>query len=205
MNATATVEVGTDPFDRVAEAVESVKERLARAARALNGAGVEFAVVGGNAVAAWVGSVDTSAVRNTIDVDILLDRNKFNGARKAMEEAGFVYRRSAMISGKGHIDMFLDGPQAKAREAVHVLLANEKVSESDPVAAPAVSESTDLAGYRVIALEALVRMKLVSFRDKDRMHLRDLAYVGLIDSTWTNKYPSELRSRLQKILDDPEG
>ena len=37
-------------------------------------------------------------------------------------------------------------------------------------------------GFDLVPLEDLVRMKLTSFRDKDRMHLRDLASVGLVDS-----------------------
>lgn len=51
----------------------------------------------------------------------------------------------------------------------------------------------------------LVCMKLISFRDKDRMHLRDLLAVGLIDASWLTRFPTELASRLQVILDDPEG
>ena len=48
-------------------------------------------------------------------------------------------------------------------------------------------------------------MKLTSFRDKDRMHLRDLLDVGLIDETWRDKLPPELAARLQELLDNPEG
>ena len=49
------------------------------------------------------------------------------------------------------------------------------------------------------------RMKLISFRDKDRMHLRDLIAVGLVDEAWLGRFPVELARRLQAILDDPEG
>jgi hypothetical protein len=48
-------------------------------------------------------------------------------------------------------------------------------------------------------------MKLTSYRDKDRMHLRDLIDVGLLDATWPAKFPPELGARLQAILDDPDG
>jgi len=54
-------------------AVEKVRQRLLRAASALERAGVAYAVAGGNAVAAWVSRVDESAVRNTQDVDHVLD------------------------------------------------------------------------------------------------------------------------------------
>jgi hypothetical protein len=48
-------------------------------------------------------------------------------------------------------------------------------------------------------------MKLNSFRDKDRVHIRDMISVGLIDATWPSRLPSQLGNRLQQLLDDPEG
>ncbi len=55
------------------------------------------------------------------------------------------------------------------------------------------------------SLDALVRMKLTSFRDKDRVHLRDLIGVGLVDADWVARVPAPLGDRLQSVLDDPEG
>jgi hypothetical protein len=63
----------------------------------------------------------------------------------------------------------------------------------------------DPAGFRVIELEGLVRMKLTSHRDKDRMHIRDWIAAGLLDATWLPRLPPELAARLQQILDTPEG
>jgi hypothetical protein len=51
----------------------------------------------------------------------------------------------------------------------------------------------------------LVRMKLIAFRLKDRVHLLDLIGVGLIDASWPARFPPELGSRLQELLDNPEG
>lgn len=48
-------------------------------------------------------------------------------------------------------------------------------------------------------------MKLTSFRDKDRVHLRDLMDVGLVDASWLQQVPTALRARLQELLDNPEG
>ena len=59
--------------------------------------------------------------------------------------------------------------------------------------------------FRVLGLRALVQIKLTAFRDKDRVHLHNLAGVGLIDQTWLQHYPPELASRLQTILDTPNG
>jgi len=48
-------------------------------------------------------------------------------------------------------------------------------------------------------------MKLTSFRDKDRTHLRDMIEVGLIDATWVARFPPPLAERLQLLLDTPGG
>ncbi len=186
-------------WDRMIRAVEKVRERLHRATAALEQAGVLYAVIGGNAVAAWVARVDEAAVRNTQDVDILLRRADLPAARAALEKAGFLYRHAAGI------DMFLDGPDAKARDAVHVLFEREKVRNEYVLPTPDVAESEIAKSYRVLKLEALVRMKLTSFRDKDRTHLRDMLDVGLIDASWLPRLPPELAPRLQELLDTPEG
>ena len=61
-------------WQRMSDAVAKVRARLLHAAACLREAGVPYAVVGGNAVAAWVSRVDEAAVRNTRDVDIRLRR-----------------------------------------------------------------------------------------------------------------------------------
>jgi hypothetical protein len=186
-------------WERMIRAVEKVRERLRRAAAALDEAGVPYAVAGGNAVAAWVSRIDEAAVRNTQDVDILLRRSDLDAAATALARAGFVRRRVAGI------EMFLDGPDAKARDAVHVVLAGEKVRPDYIAPAPDVSESEQAEFFRLLSLEALVRMKLTSFRDKDRTHLRDLLEVGLLDASWLARLPAELGRRLQILIDSPEG
>ncbi len=186
-------------LDRMVTAVERVRDRLARATAALEAGGVAYAVVGGNAVAAWVATVDPAAVRNTQDVDVLLRRGDLDAAAAALAAAGFVR------ANVGGIDMFLDGPAAGPRDAVHVVIASEKVKDRDAVAAPDVSEAVKPQEFRMIALAALVRMKLTAYRDKDKTHLRDLLDVGLIDATWPARYPPELAERLQLLVDTPEG
>jgi hypothetical protein len=186
-------------WERMSNAVENVRRRLLRAAQALESARVPYAVAGGNAIAAWVSRVDEAAVRNTQDVDIVLRRDDLPVARKALEQVGFVYRHVASI------DMFLDGPDAKARDAVHIVFAAEKVRTDYVTPVPDVSESEATETFRLLSLDALVRMKLTSFRDKDRVHLRDLIDVGLMDASWLERVPTTLRPRLQELLDNPEG
>jgi hypothetical protein len=191
--------LGDFSWERMIRAVEKVRERLLRATAALEKAGVPYAVVGGNAVASWVSRVDEAAVRNTQDVDLLIRRADLDAATAALAAAGFVRRHVAGI------DLFLDGPGAKARDAVHIVFAGEKVRPEYSQSAPDVAEAEPAASYRVLMLEALVRMKLTSFRDKDRTHLRDLLEVGLIDETWCRRLPPELATRLQQLVDTPYG
>lgn len=185
-------------LERMVWAVEKVRDRLLRATRALEAAGVPYAVVGGNAVAAWVADVDPAAVRNTQDVDILLRRADLDRAIAAMSAAGFLYRHVKSI------DMFLDGAGAKARDAVHVVFAREKIRVSDPLPAPDVDDCESSERFRLLKLDALVRMKLTSFRRKDQVHLLDMLDVGLIDQSWVEKLPAELAPRLQELLDHPD-
>jgi hypothetical protein len=180
-------------------AVERVRERLLRATAALESAGVPYAVAGGNAVAAWVSRVDEAAVRNTQDVDLLINRADLDRAKTALGAAGFVYRHVKSV------DMFLDGPDAKARDAVHIVFAAEKVRSEYDEPAPSIDEAELNPPFRVLTLDALVRMKLTSYRDKDRVHLRDLIEVGLIDKSWPARLPKTLATRLQELLDSPEG
>jgi hypothetical protein len=193
------VTLGPFSFKGVVEAVEAVHERLLRATAALDAAGVDYAIIGGNAVAVWVRRVDRAAVRNTQDVDILLRRSDLDAASAALATVGFVRRHVAGI------DLFLDGPGAKARDAVHVIFAGEKVRPEYVCPTPDVDESERAEVYRVLSLPALIRMKLTSFRIKDRMHLLDFIDVGLIDQSTVATVPPELAPRLQELIDNPES
>lgn len=185
---------------RMDRAVEKVRERLLRAAAALEKAGVPYAVVGGNAVAAWVATVDEMAVRNTRDVDVLLNRRDLERAKQALEAAGFVFEHAAGV------DLFLDGASAKARDAVHVVFAGEKVRPEYELAAPGMDRTEIIAeGLRVIALDALLRMKLTSFGRKDQVHLLDLIEVGLVGEKDLSDLPPTLADRLRELLEDRLG
>lgn len=186
-------------FEKVVLAVEAVQDRLFRATAALRAAGVLYAVIGGNAVATWVARVDRAAVRSTQDVDLLLRRADLPAARAALEANGFVFRHVAGI------DMFLDGPHAKPRDGVHIVFAGEKVRADQLAPNPDVDDAEEGERFRLLSLEALVRVKLTAFRDKDRVHLRDMIGVGLIDATWPDRLPKSLAERLKGLLDDPHG
>ena len=194
-----TVTMGWDILDRMERAVAKVRDRLLRATAALNAAGIPYAVVGGHAVASWVATIDEGAIRNTRDVDLMVRRDDLAAVTTALEGAGFV--RAEVLD----VLMFLDGENAKPSEAVHLLLSGEKTRPDYPLPAPDLNTVDDPAGFRVITLEALLVMKLMSYRDKDRTHIRDLIDVGLVNADWVNRLPPALAGRLQQILDTPGG
>jgi hypothetical protein len=194
-----TVGMSADILDRMERAVAKVRERLLRATAALNQAGVPYAVVGGNAVASWVATVDEGAVRNTRDIDLLVRRSDLPAITTALEQAGFV--RDELLD----VIMFRDGAEGKPSEAVHLLFAGEKTRPDHPLPAPEIQTVQNPANFRVITLESLVVMKLMSNRDKDRTHMRDMIGVRLIDSSWLAKLPPELADRLKQVLDTPDG
>lgn len=169
------------------------------ACRALDEAGLSYAVAGGNAVAAWVSTVDEAAIRNTPHVDVMIDRADLDRVRLVLEGAGFHYRHV------GGLDVFLDRTDGSVRDAVHILFAGEWVREGEPSPNPTLEASQQAGGFRVLALEALVQIKLRAWRDKDRTHLRDLIDLGLVDSQWVPRLHPVLAERLQSLLDNPEG
>src|SRR5947209_11604004 len=127
-----TVGMPLEILDRMERAVAKVRERLLRATAALNHAGIPYAVVGGNAVASWVATVDEGAVRNTRDVDLLVRGSDLPALTAALEQAGFI--------GGEVLDvvMFRDGPEGKPSEAVHLLFAGEKLRPGDPLPIPEI-------------------------------------------------------------------
>lgn len=186
-------------FDRMFGAVEKVRERLERACRALEQAGVPYAVVGGNAVAAWVATKDDGAVRNTRDVDLLLRDEDLDRATVAMQAVGFHRDKVRDVT------VFLDGPDGKPSQGVHILRAEQKVKESYASATPRVEQSLLIDGKRIVELTELVRMKLNSYRRKDQTHLLDMIGVGLVDQSWPDRFEAPLDERLQMLIDDPDG
>jgi hypothetical protein len=182
-------------WERMVAAVEDVRERACRAARALREAGIPHVVIGGHAVAAWIARVDQEAVRNTKDVDLLMRRQDFARAVAELESVGFVHQNVAGV------DLFLDGPQGSVRSAIHLLFAGEKVRPDYLLPAPEITESEAGPDFPVLTLDALVRMKLTSFRLRDQVHLLDLLEVGLIDATWCGRFPAQLAARLEQLIE----
>lgn len=176
-------------------ALDRVTERLRRITTAMEGAGVPYALVGGQAVALWVATRDPAAVRTTKDVDLLLRREDLSRARAAALTANMDYFE---VVGVG---MFLERDDPNPRQAVRLIWAGEKVRPEYPLPAPSIDQRQTLEpGTQVVSLPALVQMKLLSNRDQDRLHLRDLIAVDLVTREFMKDLPQELAGRLAALL-----
>jgi hypothetical protein len=182
-------------WTQYAMALADVTARLERICRAWGAAGVPFALVGGQAVALWVASRDPAAVRTTKDVDVLLQREDLPKARAATLAADMDYFE---VMGVG---MFLDRQDPNPRHAVRLVWAGERVRPEYELPSPAVQECQELSvGLPVVSLAGLVRMKLLSNRDQDRVHLRDMIDVGLVGRELLDGLPPGLAKRLDRLL-----
>ena len=112
--------LGLQSWERTIRAVDLVKKRLLRAT-ALEACGSRTLLSEATPSPPGSGRVDEAAVRFTQDVDLLIARSDLDASKVALEAAGFIYRHVKSV------DLFLDEPEAKARDAVHVVFAGEKV------------------------------------------------------------------------------
>jgi hypothetical protein len=187
-----------DVWERYLMALDHVAHRLERITRCLNEARVSYALVGGQAVALWVATRDPAAVRTTKDVDLLLDRNDLSAAQAAARSAGMDYFETMGVG------MFIDRSDPNPRHGVHIVWAGQMVRPDDAVPAPTLEDRQTLpSGHHVVSLPKLVEMKLTAFRDQDRVHLRDMIDVGLIDDSVTQRLPPELHKRFEQLQQNP--
>jgi len=174
--------------------VEQLFTLLDRLHSALTKAGIEYRVIGGMAVFFQVSAQDPDAARLTRDVDIAVERQDLQRIAKAAETFGFRHRH---VRG---IDMLVNADHPKAKSAVHLVFVREKVRPTDLAPVPGFSEATKtIEGFLLAPVADLVRMKLTSFRLKDKTHVIDMDSVGLITPEIESGLPDALRERLQQV------
>ena len=174
--------------------VEQILDIARRFASALDAAGIPYRVVGGLAVFLHVERADPLSARLTRDVDVAIDRAQLDRIKDAVAACGFVYRHAAGV------DMFVDGSNPTARSAVHLVFVRERVRPDYIEPVPAFSEPARTPDGLLIAPVAdLLRMKLTSFRLRDKVHIQDLDRAGLITPAIEAALPSSLRARLADV------
>ena len=190
-------EIVVDVWKRYAMALDKIADRMQRITTAFQTGQVPYALIGGQAVALWVATKDPAAVRTTKDVDLLLPRSELPRARAAARTAEMDYFETMGVG------MFLDQRDPNPRHAVHIVWAGEIVRPGDLVAAPEVADQTTLPGdHHVVSLAKLVEMKLMANREQDRLHLRDLIDVGLVERAILATLPDPLAARLTTLLEE---
>lgn len=177
-------------------AVEKVRRRLLWSVGLLENLGMEYALSGDHAVVEWIASVDPSAVRSTPEVELLIRAEDVAKIRQVIQSHGYLGRRRQSEL------LFVDTSDCKVRKAIQFVVASESASTDHT---PSIQDRQMLGSFWVLTLEALVRTNLARYRTLDRLRLRDLIDVGLVDSSWISRLPADLARRLQQILDTPEG
>jgi hypothetical protein len=185
---------GTLSYRAFVMAMERIERRLRQVTAALDAAGIRYAVVGGNAVALWVAKADPAATRTTKDVDLLVKRDDLDRINQVMRGLGFETQDLRRLV------LFIDPEEPSRMSGVHLVWAGEKVRPSYAYPTPLVTEAVrDTEGFWVLDLPALLRMKLTSMRDVDRVHVADLVRVGMVDEAARHTLPADLRERLEEI------
>jgi len=174
--------------------VEQLFQVLSRVTAALRAAGIEHRVVGGVAVFLHISERDPLAARMTRDIDLAVDRRDLERLAEAVRPHGLEFPHTAGV------DMLVDAASPRARSAVHLVMVREKVRPEyvEPVpdfSPPVVTRE----GVLLAPVSDLVRMKLTSYRLKDRLHIQDMDSAGLITAETETGLSGELRRRLAAI------
>lgn len=169
---------------------------LQRITTALNEAQIPHEVVGGLAVLIHVEEANPEFATLTRDVDLMVRRADLPRIQHAAVRAGFTFRHVAGV------DMLLPAGAASATNAVHLLFSEEKVRPDYPAPTPPIQPVRKrIHGQEVMVVPVpdLLRMKLTSNRDKDRVHVRALDAAGLITPEVESTLPAPLLDRLAHI------
>ena len=173
--------------------VEQLFDRIQQFHSLLTAAGIPYRIVGGMAVFIHVFERDPIRARLTSDVDAAIERPNLPSVIEVARKAGWVFRHT------DGVDMLVEAGQPQARSAVHLLFLNEKVRPEYAEAVPASPPDRTREGILVATVADLVRMKLTSYRLKDRVHIQDLDSVGLISPEIEAELPKLLLDRLVEI------
>lgn len=179
--------------DRLRYSCGTAFQRISQLHSVLTSAGIPYRMIGGVAVFIHVSERDPLRARMTADVDAAIHRRHLAAAIEAARGAGWVYRRGV------DIDMFVDGERPSTRSAVDLLFLDEKIRPEYEEGVPSSAPVSTLGGVLLAPVADLVRMKLTSYRLKDRVHIQDLDAVGLITKEIEASLTELMTSRLAEI------
>ncbi len=163
---------------------------------ALTAEQVPYELIGGLAVLIHVEEANPEHSTLTRNVDLLVLRSDLDRIKQAAAKSNFHFRHAAGV------DMLLYGSTESTKNAVHLIFSGEKVRPNYLSPTPPIEPEQKLIHGQevmVIPVADLVRMKLTSFRDKDRVHVRSLDSAGLITVAVEGRLSPELLERLQHV------
>lgn len=169
---------------------------LHKIVQVLSEEGIAYELIGGLAVLIHVEEANPELTALTRDVDLMIRREDLERIKQAAGANGFRFRHTAGV------DMLLYGETDSARNAVHLIFSGELVRPNQASPNPPIApEKKWIHGGEVMVIPVadLVRMKLSSFRDKDRVHVRSMDAAGLITPEVEAHLSAELSTRLQHV------
>lgn len=164
--------------------IEQLFDVLRRLTGALSRAGIEHRIIGGVATFLHVEERDPMAARLTRDIDIAVNGRDLATIVDAVRPDGLEYKHAAGL------DMLVDRVNPTTRSTVHLVFVNEGF-RSVPIRTK--------EGIFLAPVADLVRMKLIGFRLKDRVHIQDMDGVGLITPEVEAQLSVVLQERLKEV------
>ena len=140
-------------------------EQLAAIVAALEGAQIEYALVGGLAVAVW------GAPRATHDIDLLVQPESLDAIAAAIEPLGFRFRALPMTFSDGMRLQRISKTEDGALLTLDLILVDDNLAP-----AWASRQQLELHGKPiwVISREALIQMKIAAGRTQDALDVQRL-------------------------------
>lgn len=131
-----------------------IQDTLTKASNALAGAAIDFALIGGFALAAH------GVVRATQDIDLLVDGIAKDKVKKALQTAGFnvVYESEEVmhLSGQGQLDILFSN-----RSQTKQMIKNAKKINGFPVP--------------VVSAEGIIGLKIQAYKNDSKREFQDKA------------------------------
>lgn len=177
-------------------AQQVVRDRQTDVAATLSRLAIRFALSGSNATFAWISNVDPSAVRQYRNIEFIVLRDNTDEAIRALSQIGLAAEiRTDYI-------LFRNGKTRHDHWADKALYFG---STDGVIEVPKLDEIELLDGLPVVQKARLVYFQLERWTLDDRVDIRDMIDVGIVDDSWLPRLPAELASRLQVLLNDPDG
>lgn len=140
-------------------------DELSTIVRALDQAGIEYALVGGLAVAVW------GAPRATQDIDLLIRPESVDPVVSAMEPHGFRFRALPITFKDGMTLQRISKIEAGALLTLDLILVDLNL---EPIWATRQRFDVDGTEVSVISRAALIQMKAAAGRPQDALDIQNL-------------------------------